>query len=84
VCAILDEHPASAPRRDLLSALLGRGLAERELGMWPECIDTFRRVFALTQNQKQRSEASDAIAYALAQLGEYFSSGVTSVVRMHQ
>jgi DNA-binding SARP family transcriptional activator len=84
VCAILDEHPASAPRRDLLSALLGRGLAERELGMWPECIDTFRRVFALTQNQKQRSEASDAIAYALAQLGEYFSSGVTSVVRMHR
>jgi pentatricopeptide repeat protein len=84
VCVILDLQPASAPRKTLLAALLGRGLAERELAMWPDCIATFRRVFELARNQKQRTDASDAITYALAQLGDYFSTGMTSVVRMHR
>jgi predicted ATPase len=82
VCAILDEQPASVPRRELLAALLGRGLAERELGMWSDCLATYRRVFALTQDLRVQAEARDVIAYALAQLGDV-SSGVTSVVRMH-
>jgi DNA-binding SARP family transcriptional activator len=79
VCAILDaQQPITAPSADLLAALVGRGLAERELAMWPECVVTFRRVLALTDDFQGRAEARSVIAYALAQMGD-FSAGTSEV-----
>jgi tetratricopeptide (TPR) repeat protein len=48
-----------------LTALEGRGRAERQMAMWLPSIETFRRVLARSDDPAQRARAHGGIAYAL-------------------
>jgi predicted ATPase len=66
-CTLLSDTEPPSVR---LEALEGRGQAERNLGQWQNCVNTFARVLEQSMDTFQRVRAYGAIGRALAQLGK--------------
>ena len=69
-CELIETEHIEADPAHTLTALLGRGRAQRELAMWPECIASFRRILDMSEGTVERAQARDVIAYALTQMGQ--------------
>jgi class 3 adenylate cyclase/tetratricopeptide (TPR) repeat protein len=69
-CELIHEEGAAAEPDVQLEALQGRALAERNLGRWAACIDSFRLVLEQTTDPVARAQAHCSIGRALSQTGE--------------
>ncbi len=69
-CTLVADPALEADPETRLAALEGRGLAERGMGMWPACIETFRQVLELVSEPIARAEARQVISFALTHTGD--------------
>lgn len=70
VCELLSERANTVDGPRFLEALEGRGRAEREVGRWPESIDTHREILARTADALRRASARAMIAVVHIHMGE--------------
>ncbi|GAC1314565.1 MAG: AAA family ATPase [Chloroflexota bacterium] len=63
-CALLSENSRLASTDITIEALEGRGIAERHLGLWTECRQTFRQILTISTSAVHRALAHEAIAVA--------------------
>ncbi|HEV7666109.1 MAG TPA: tetratricopeptide repeat protein, partial [Chloroflexota bacterium] len=69
-CEVIDRGAVDVDNSTRISALEGRGNAERSTGIWARCIATFRAVLELATDPVTRATAHQILSFALQHVGD--------------